>query len=778
MLKNKILCRAANVLLFIFGIVLFLSIASYSYNDPCFNLALNTTPSNLLGKAGSTLADITIQAFGLICAFFISVAILARQTIILIKKTYAIETAPGSKRINKLCFCLLLPLLSSLNLSRDTLEWLEDYFPNFHGFAILQDQNILGFIFNKTKNLLLYICGVESTDYTILQNISIVEEICILFLLAFYFRLFFPFVWIIRLVILRKSKMAMNNHISSVKTQDKLRRKAIAQKSHSKLPQAATILGAAKTAFKFAKKNAAPGARSIKRSSLAAAGYSLKEMEKFDTNNVILPSIELLHATTLGALYASRDDLYNNQKALLQVLKDFGVNGSIEGVCTGPVVTLYEFKPVAGIKSSRIIGLATDIARTLSALSARIAIIPGKDVLGIELPNKKRATFGMRMLLESAEYQDSDLSIPLILGLDIAGRPYVVDLAKMPHLLVAGTTGSGKSVSINVMILSLLYRFTPNQCRVIMIDPKMLELSVYNDIPHLLEPVITCPHKAVLALQWLVKEMNRRYSIMSDVGVRNLHNYNEKVRHAIANNLSLEKKAYSGFNKETGEQEVITRKLDACQMPFIVVIVDEMAHLMMTAGKEVENNIQKLAQMARASGIHLIMATQRPSTDVITGVIKANFPTRISFKVTSGIDSRIVIGEQGADQLLGKGDMLYLGVDSKVTRLHAPFVSDDEVEKVVDAWKLQASPEYVGIIDEMQEGGNSDVGADDDKGGGGDDNYQRAKEIVLNERKTSISYVQRRMGIGYNKAANLIERMEKEGLLSSPSSSGKREILD
>ena len=469
--------------------------------------------------------------------------------------------------------------------------------------------------------------------------------------------------------------------------------------------------------------------------------------------------------------------LEQNARLLEGVLEDFGVRGEIINVRPGPVVTLYELEPAPGIKSSRVISLADDIARSMSAISARVAVIPGKNAIGIELPNASRETVYLRELLASTDFDSSKAKLALSLGKTISGEPVIADLAKMPHLLVAGTTGSGKSVSINTMILSLLYRLTPEQCRLIMIDPKMLELSVYDGIPHLLAPVVTDPKKAVVALKWTVREMEDRYKKMSKLGVRNIDGFNQRIALAAKKKEVLTRTVQTGFDHETGEPIFETEELELEPMPYIVVMIDEMADLMMVAGKDIEGAVQRLAQMARAAGIHVIMATQRPSVDVITGTIKANFPTRISFQVTSKIDSRTILGEQGAEQLLGQGDMLYMAGGGRIQRVHGPFVSDQEVEEIVAHLKTQGVPDYLDSItdEEDEEGGGIDGVA-----GGmeeSDDLYDQAVAVVLRDRKASTSYIQRRLSIGYNRAASLIERMEKEGVVGPANHAGKREIL-
>jgi S-DNA-T family DNA segregation ATPase FtsK/SpoIIIE len=463
---------------------------------------------------------------------------------------------------------------------------------------------------------------------------------------------------------------------------------------------------------------------------------------------------------------------------LESVLDDFGVKGQVVNASPGPVVTLYELEPAPGIKSSRVIGLADDIARSMSAVSARVAVIPGKNAIGVELPNPKREKVVLREQLESRDFRDTPSKLPLCLGKTIGGEPVIVDLARMPHLLIAGTTGSGKSVAINTMILSLLYRLSPEQCRLILIDPKMLELSVYDGIPHLLSPVVTDPRKAVIALKWAVREMEERYKKMSKLGVRNIDGFNESVVEAAAKGKSIKRTVQTGFDRETGEAIYESEEMDLEPLPYIVVVVDEMADLMMVAGKDIEGAIQRLAQMARAAGIHLLMATQRPSVDVITGTIKANFPTRISFQVSSKIDSRTILNEQGAEQLLGQGDMLYMAGGSRVSRVHGPFCSDAEVERVVRHLKEQGVPEYLEeITAEPAEGEDGSVFDKSAMGEEGGDLYERAVAIVLRDKKASTSYVQRRLQIGYNRAATLIERMEMEGVISAANHAGKREIL-
>ncbi len=501
-----------------------------------------------------------------------------------------------------------------------------------------------------------------------------------------------------------------------------------------------------------------------------------KSSDKFD-----LPPISVLTSPKASDRQPlSKSELDTNSRALEGVLGDFGVRGEIVKAHPGPVVTLYELEPAPGIKSSRVIGLADDIARSMSALSARVAVVPGRNAIGIELPNPHREKVYLRELLAVKDGNESVAKLPLCLGKNIGGESIIVDLARMPHLLIAGTTGSGKSVAINTMILSLVYRLRPDQCRLIMVDPKMLELSVYDGIPHLLTPVVTDPKKAVVALKWAVREMEERYKKMSKLGVRNIDGYNARLTEAKSKGEELTRTVHTGFDKETGKAVYEDEKLDLEPLPYIVIIVDEMADLMMVAGKDIEGAVQRLAQMARAAGLHVILATQRPSVDVITGTIKANFPTRISFQVTSKIDSRTILGEMGAEQLLGQGDMLYMAGGGRISRVHGPFVSDEEVEKVVRHLKSQGQPEYLEAVT-AEEPTDEDGAVFDSTGmggaGEGADLFAQAVQIVKRDRKASTSYIQRRLQIGYNRAASLMERMELEGIVGQANHAGKREIL-
>jgi S-DNA-T family DNA segregation ATPase FtsK/SpoIIIE len=488
-----------------------------------------------------------------------------------------------------------------------------------------------------------------------------------------------------------------------------------------------------------------------------------------------LPELAMLAKPKPRSAAFDEESLRQNARLLETVLGEFGVKGQIDQIRPGPVVTLYELVPAAGVKHARVVALSDDIARSMSARACRVAVVQGRNAIGIELPNARRETVYLRDLLASSEYEKSSQILPMALGETIGGEPYIADMSKMPHLLIAGTTGSGKSVGVNAMILSILYRLPPDQCKFIMIDPKMLELSVYDGIPHLLAPVVTDPKKAIVALKWTVREMEDRYRRMSKIGVRNIGGFNEKAIEAKTKGEHFVRTVQTGFD-DTGKPIYEEERLNPEPMPYLVVVIDEVADLMMVAGKDIEGAVQRLAQMARAAGIHLIMATQRPSVDVITGTIKANFPTRISFQVTSKIDSRTIMGEQGAEQLLGQGDMLYMAGGGRITRLHGPFVSDTEVETVAAYLRAQGQPQY---LDDITAGADEE-GEDGETGEGGlsgDDLYDRAVAVVTRDRKASTSYIQRRLQIGYNRAASLMEKMEREGVVTAANHAGKRDIL-
>ena len=735
---NKVLSnnKVQAIILGIIGLGIVTVLTSYNVDDPSFNSATTGCPSNLLGIFGSYLSDCLYQFFGL-AAFIIPLACFV----------WGRNCWYGRYRGSFIrMFVMLLALLSgSTLLSKLKLKFI----PANAGGAI----GIISSNFFEQFTSQLYLWLIFCTFIILIVLLEIKFTSLSNFIIKLGEFLTYQIQSLLHNVFSRLSSI----RLFPTKNNDQINITSSYQKPLSekvKLTDKARPIPA--NPIKFFSK---PVSLKISQSEVAE-----------------LPPISLLHNPENHHVKgASSSELKQKAEELLTVLNDFGVKGQIININQGPVVTQYEFEPAAGTKTSRVVGLSDDIARSLSALSTRIAVIPGKNVLGIELPNKQREFFCLKELIETPEYQDKSTLLPLVLGKDLAGKPLIADLATMPHLLVAGTTGSGKSVGINAMIVSLLYRYTPEECRFIMIDPKMLELSAYDGIPHLLTPVVTEPSKAVVALKWAVKEMENRYRMMSNIGVKNIAGYNAKILEAVKENRVIERSIQTGFDPETGKPIYKTVMINMEKLPYIVVIVDEMADLMLVAGKDIEMLIQRLAQMARAAGIHIIMATQRPSVDVITGVIKANFPSRISFKVTSKIDSRTILGEQGSEQLLGMGDMLFMGNASKISRVHGPFVNEAEIEKITEYLKKTGAPEYISGVTEQPE---EDDGSIDIVDSTSDEVlYKKAVQIVRDERKSSISYIQRSLRIGYNKAANLVEKMEKEGIVSPPNHTGKREIL-
>lgn len=761
----------------VFALFLLVCITSYNQADPSLNRATANEASNLGGYAGALIADLTLQLLGLTSLFLIVIPLAWSVKII--------KGSPISYLRFRFSLLILTLILASSILAKiePSLSW-----PLRVGYGGAIGNTLHDMLYRPFKNILFT---------AFISSITILTA-----------SLAFGMKWsewkgLVRLVrhgFLLASGMIMAFVYRKKNTDDEIYEETrpirkIAQQSYDDNEEESEprhklgdwlmswigkrhgedndimdvedeeVKKTPRVSKKISEKTTKPNAPKPQ------VQASLDLMQEGDYE---LPPIKLLSPPPKGKKTSlSETALTQNAKLLETVLKDFGVNGNIIEIRPGPVVTLYELEPAAGTKSSRVIGLADDIARSMSAISTRIAVIPGRNAIGIEMPNTYRETVYFREMLEQPDFNASEAKLPMALGKDIGGSPIIVDLARMPHLLVAGTTGSGKSVAINTMIMSLLYRLTPDECKFIMIDPKMLELSVYDGIPHLLTPVVTESGKAVVALKWTVKEMENRYRLMNNHAVRNVEGYNKKLREAKARGEQLMRKVQTGFNPDTGEAIIEELPLDMNELPFIVVVVDEMADLMIVAGKDIEGSIQRLAQMARAAGIHIIMATQRPSVDVITGVIKANFPTRISFQVTSRIDSRTILGEQGAEQLLGQGDMLYMAGGGRITRVHGPFVSDKEVEEVVAHLKLQGSPSYI-----------EDVTRDDDtessfsgESGEQDAMYDQAVAIVSRDRKASTSYIQRCLKIGYNRAASIIEEMERQGIVSEANHVGKREVL-
>lgn len=785
--KNKKLNNYKKAKNYLFGafwmllsVVIFISVFSYNENDASFNnVSTNVRVSNYLGKFGSYFSDILLQLFGL-SSFLFGVLFFTMGFKVFFNKTIYNKWQKA--------FSFFGVLISS-SIIFDILATSSYYDKSKRGgmlgsFLVNSMYYVPSYLLVLLSLLLFFISISFFLD--IRKNWWLVKSARLyMFIKLVIFGIFSFFRFIFKLLTTKNFREKLK-HIFSRKRGEFI---LIDEEDDSE-------------DVDDSKKEEEPKKDSklfnlfVKKEEKRILSVNDKPVKKDETEKIkpikhgkyILPNSSLLNKNNnKNKVQVSKEELMENSQRLVMVLKDFGIKGKMLGVKAGPIITLYEFEPSAGTKSSRIIGLSDDIARSMSAVSARISVIPGRNAMGIELPNKQRETIYIRDLVDSPEYKNSNASLPMVIGSDIAGDAVVTDLAKMPHLLVAGTTGSGKSVAINTMIASLLYKLTPEQCKFIMIDPKMLELSVYEGIPHLLTPVVTEPLKAIIALKWVCREMEDRYRVMASLGVRNIAGYNEKLNAAIKNGTKLTRRVQAGFDSETDEPIYEEREIEEKEMPYIVVIVDEMADLMITAGKEIEASIQRIAQKARAAGIHIIMATQRPSVDVITGVIKANFPTRISFQVVSKIDSRTILGEQGAEQLLGMGDMLYMAGGGRIIRAHGPFVSDGEVEKIVDFIKSQGfEPNYVNeVLKEPDEFCGGTDCCDSDNGSGGDlfgfspekDIYGQAVAIVKRDKKTSISYIQRQLRIGYNKAANLVEEMERKGVLSSPNSTGKREIL-
>jgi len=747
---NDKITNISAIALIVSGVFILLACLSYNSADPSLNTSTDSTSTrNTFGNLGSYIADFLLQSFGvgslLICITLIIWGIKILINKFSVKRLYKILSFIGAL----ICLCGFCAIFNNFKFLGATIgfggligvaiyNWLYDTITP----VLYQFSSLIGFMF-----LYNYAVGFNWGDTK-------------LFLQRSWYYITIPFIYILGKV---------RGEDIEIKTPPLSSTKALAdeQKQEPTIGDFANKIQVTKEAT----------AKTAKQANLGLAHV----VDDFE-----FPAVDLMQKAPprVDNKEFSETALAQNARVLESVLKDFGVKGEITHIRPGPVVTLYELEPAPGTKSSRVIGLSDDIARSMSAVSCRIANMPGKNALGIELPNSKRVTVFMRELMESEQYINNSNKLPLALGKDIGGMPVIADLAKMPHLLVAGTTGAGKSVAINTMILSLIYHLPPSKCKFIMVDPKILELSVYEGIPHLMAPVVTEPAKAVVALKWLCKEMDNRYRLMSNIGVRNVEGYNQRIEQAIASGEELTRTVQTGFDQETGKPVMETVPLEMETLPFIVVIIDEMADLMLTAGKEIEASVQRLAQKARAAGIHVIMATQRPSVDVITGVIKANFPTRISFQVTAKVDSRTILGEMGAEQLLGMGDMLFMGgsAGGRIQRVHGPFVTDGEVEKIVNHLKAQGEPDYKYNITagaEGEEGSSSSDGSYTDVSidGSSDNLYDQAVAIVIQDKKVSTSYIQRRLRIGYNKAANLIERMEEEGVVSEAGAGGKREIL-
>ncbi len=773
-LARKRLTEIMGAALLLLGAAIITSLLSYHHSDPSFNSAAPEPIKNVLGMFGSYLSDLMLQLFGLAATL---------PSLILFAWSWRLLTKKG---IN--CIWLrTLALIAGLMLSAVAFSFIPppESWPLQTGLGGVAGHTLFFEILLAIKSLnfvnggvyiavlssllctviLVYAGGLDRSEWRALMRGVIKSGVS---------------AWGGILSVGQKAKQLKERieptlgNIATVDTNYKLEAKG----ANDTKVQRSAVNPPTDLTSKASKKHTPAIAEKARK---VVAGARSKDAGQGSLNLPILdvfqlPPLDILEAPPAVTKIdgADKEALSQNAELLESVLQDFGVKGSIVKVRPGPVVTLYELEPAPGTKTSRVVGLSDDIARSMSALSVRIAVVPGHSVIGIELPNTKKDTVFFREILASAVYEKSGAALPLVLGKDIGGAPSVVDLARMPHLLIAGTTGSGKSVAINTMICSLLYRLNPEECKFIMVDPKMLELSVYDDIPHLLSPVVTDPAKAVIALKWAVREMEDRYRLMSQMGVRNIIGYNARLAEAVKKGENLSRRVQIGFD-ELGKPTYEDQPLGSNPLPLIVIIVDEMADLMMLAGKDIEGLIQRLAQMARAAGIHLIMATQRPSVDVITGTIKANFPTRISFQVTSKIDSRTILGEQGAEQLLGQGDMLYMAGGGQITRVHGPFVSDDEVEQIVSFLKAQGEPTYIDAVTEDSENGIDALGSG--VGEQNDELYDKAVAIVAQEGKASTSLIQRRLQIGYNRAARIIESMEAQEIIGKADRVGRREVL-
>jgi S-DNA-T family DNA segregation ATPase FtsK/SpoIIIE len=737
--------RSWGALLVAIGVAGALALATHSSTDPSFTTAAGGPPSNWLGSVGAYASDALLLLFGLGSALLLPVVALAGLRMLRLEPSGRIGRGLMIAALGAVMVGIALSLLSGSAVSGLPSGWggaLALAAANGVELAVAQIGNpsVEGPL--RLTLLLLFAVGGLTLGYVSMGLHADEKD------------------WLRGLF--RRDARARATPRRTEEVRDERGVPAAPPRARPAVAVTEPTPGVASAARTPGRK-----ASAARQPSLAFGGvYSL-------------PPLDLLTPPPAsGRTQIDRAGLERNARLLESVLEDFHVRGDIVEVRPGPVVTMYELEPASGIKASRVIQLADDIARNMSALSARVATIPGRSVIGIELPNPKREPVTLSELIGSQAFEDQNMSLPLILGKNIAGDPVIADLAPMPHLLVAGTTGSGKSVGLNCMILSLLYRMTPDDCRLILIDPKMLELSTYEDIPHLLAPVVTEPGKAIRALKWTVEQMEERYRMMANLGVRALPSFNAKVRDAKAKGAQLGRRVQTGYNADTGQPIYEVEELDYDVLPQIVVIIDELADLMMTAGKEVEFLVQRLAQKARAAGIHLIMATQRPSVDVITGVIKANLPTRISFQVTSKIDSRTILGEQGAEQLLGKGDMLYMPGGKQIVRVHGPLVRDEEVRAVAEHWRKQGVPEYIqAVTEEPEDGGylfdGQPTGEDDAE----TQLYKKAVQIVAESQKASTSYLQRQLRVGYNSAARLIERMEKDGKVGQPDHVGRREVL-
>ena len=773
----RIIKKILSILLLFFSISLMAIMLTFNSTDKGWGVVSDKTPTNLYNEIGAWLSGLIVKELGVFPGFLLSLILviwslkLFNNSKITFLKTKLsaifllifLSSISGTylESILVKTFNLNLPLISQRGLS----EWFLLYFSNgilkFLDVDLITSELIIGvssFVISLT--LFIWILSLGSAEIKFLKFVIRPLIMPLVWIFNVFYNLFFVIQKNNENIIMKsESELSLFHQIKNKllnlnqRKKPKIRKNPILIKNNEKNDSLKN---------KFNRKE-------IFQDTLPLSSES----------GFILPPVKLLKNLTEDIKPPSKETLDLNAKVLEGVLSDYSINGNIDSVRYGPVVTRYDLQPAPGLRSQRVISLADDIARSMSVEAVRVAMVPGQNVIGIELPNKVRETVILRNILEHQEFQSSNFNLPVCLGKNIAGYPIVVDLAKMPHLLVAGTTGSGKSVGINAMILSLLYKHTPETCRLIMIDPKMLELSVYDGIPHLLTPVVTEPKKAIVALKWAVREMETRYMSMSKLGVRNIDSYNERLIEARKKGEILSKNIQVGFDPDTGQPIFEDQQISLTPLPFIVVVIDEVADLMLVAGKDIEAAVQRLAQMARAAGIHVVMATQRPSVDVITGTIKANFPTRISFQVTSKIDSRTILGEQGAEQLLGRGDMLYMAGGGKVTRVHGPFVEDSEVEKVTQFLSDQSVPDYDETITEEPENLNDEnlYSLTSKNNNHKDELYDQAVALIARERRASTSFIQRHFKIGYNRAATIIEKMEENNVISKPGRAGKREVL-
>ena len=775
-LKKKIFLSFLGVIFLTLGFFIAVSSLTFNFDETGWRTLSNIESQNFFGKFGSYVSGFLFKEFGILTPIFL----------FLILTLYGFKFIKH-QTISKLWFkfILIIGLIVMLGLLSQPLhELLSSYF--FEGNRVLKYEGLssefykyilvkvnnssnFGLTFSAILiNIIITFLSIIVFIYTASTNISELG-----FLKKLIAPIYLPSYWIIQLL---NNLLVKNSYFYLIQEDFN------PEKNKS-------LYNNLKNIFNFFRRNKKRihTKPSININKINLNEHKSEKIEKrvkkqqslplTSQNGFVLPSINLLKEQKISNIAPDNDVLNSNARLLEGVLKDYSIDGVIETVQYGPVVTRYDLKPAPGLRSQRVISLADDIARSMLAESVRVAMVPGKNVIGIELPNKEREIVTLRHILEDDEFQNSNQKLPLCLGKDIAGKPIIADLSIMPHLLIAGTTGSGKSVGVNSMIISLLYKHTPETCRFIMIDPKMLELSVYDGIPHLLTPVVTDPKKAITALKWAVREMEKRYSLMSKLGVRNIENFNERLLLARKKGEILTQNIQVGFDSETGQPIFEENEIDLTPLPFIVILIDEVADLMLVAGKEIEAAVQRLAQMARAAGIHVVMATQRPSVDVITGTIKANFPTRISFQVTSKIDSRTILGEQGAEQLLGKGDMLFMAGGGRVTRVHGPFLNDLEVENVTSYLIKQSVPDYDETVIEEQNTNDNDNENFSSFNNSKDELYEEAVKLVVRENKASTSFIQRHFRIGYNRAATIIEKMEENNIISKPGRAGKREII-